>query len=160
MLKLNDLDGFKLVNINYLATNDEVTAALKDAFEQGSQGWGVRPEVAVFLSLANQLRVQITLADVADEAQRQLKGEQMGHGRTKKRLDTMSNVHTAALKSAESLGVQLLTLTKRLEAVESLYDAQTAKIAQLTTERDSLKTRLKFALAAPTDISQTVVLDK
>ena len=88
MLKLNDLDGFKLVNIDYLATNDEVTAALKDAFEQGSQGWGVRPEVAVFLSLANQLRVQITLADVADEAQRQLKGEQMGHGRTKKRLET------------------------------------------------------------------------
>ena len=86
MLKLNDLDGFKLVNINYLATNDEVTAALKDAFEQGSQGWGVRPEVAVFLSLVSQLRVQITLADVADEAQRQLKGEQMGHGRTKKQL--------------------------------------------------------------------------
>ncbi|KKK50244.1 hypothetical protein LCGC14_3126980, partial [marine sediment metagenome] len=29
MLKLNDLDGFKLVNINYLATNDEVAAALE-----------------------------------------------------------------------------------------------------------------------------------
>ncbi len=140
MLKLNDLDGFKRVNITYLATNDEVTAALKDAFEQGSQGWGVRPEVAVFLSLANQLRVQITLADVADEAQRQLKGEQMGHGRTK----------------------------KRLEAVENLYAAQTAKVADLKAQVGDLKRTLAAAADAGIKLieqtcelgPQTVVLDK
>ena len=137
MLKLNDLDGFKLVNIDYLATNDEVVEALRNAFEQGSQGWGVTPEVAIFLSMANQLRVQITLADVADEAQRQLKGEQMGHGRTK----------------------------KRLEAVENLYDAQTAKITQLTTEQDDLKTECDGFMDERDELRysqdrQTVVLDK
>ena len=107
MLKLNDLDGFKLVNINYLATNDEVAAALEDAFTQGSQGWGVRPEVAVFLSLANQLRVQITLADVSQHAQNQLKGEQMAHGRTKKRLE-------ASVQNTDALKTQVRVLREKL----------------------------------------------
>ncbi|KKM70678.1 hypothetical protein LCGC14_1438310 [marine sediment metagenome] len=110
MLKLSDLDGFKLVNDEYLATNDQVTRALENAFEQGSQGWGVRPEVAIFLSLVSQLRVQITLADVARYAQNQLKGEQMAHGRTKKRRD----------KDLGDLNIELLQTKAALDAARAV----------------------------------------
>jgi len=88
-LTLKDLDGVKLANEEYIATTPEVQDALERAFQQASQGWGVRREVGVFLALARDLKMAMHLAETADEAQRMLKGAQMETGRLKKKIEKL-----------------------------------------------------------------------
>ena len=96
MLKPEDLDGLKLVDPENLATEGQVRAALENAYVQGSQGWGVRGDVAVILQLARNLRCALHLAAETEsmsiklaEAQNKLKGVQLELGRVKKQRDAL-----------------------------------------------------------------------
>lgn len=101
MLRIEDLEGLKIVDAANFASEIEVRDALENAYVQGSQGWGVRRDVAVILQLARNLRVQIELASTAEtlreeavragcayaELQNKLKGMQLELGRVKKQRD-------------------------------------------------------------------------
>jgi len=86
MLKSENLDGIKLVDENYIATDGEALTVLEHAVQQGSQGWGIRREEGVILKFARDLKIALALAATADELARRLKGEQLSHGRTKAAL--------------------------------------------------------------------------
>jgi len=102
MITLEKLDriGLDQVQIENFADEEAILDALEGAAEQGRQGWGVRREQAVILGLARSTRVLAKIADQADTAQRNLKGEQMAHGRCKKRL---VNAETALLEVKAAL---------------------------------------------------------
>lgn len=87
MITIEDLDGLEQAKTEYFAAEGVVKSELVNAFEQGSQGWGVRRDVAVYLSLAVQLRAALKLANQADEALRKVAGLQMELGRVRKALD-------------------------------------------------------------------------
>jgi len=88
MLTEKDLDGLKLVtDQSNIASTQDTQQALETAFQQGSQGWGVRREQSVILRLARDLKVALALAVQADENGRMLKGAQMELGRVKKQRD-------------------------------------------------------------------------
>jgi hypothetical protein len=88
-LKKTDLEGVKLANDEYFASPEEAADFLERGFQQASQGWGVRREVGVCLTLARDLLIAWELADTADEAQRMLKGAQMETGRLKKKIEKL-----------------------------------------------------------------------
>ena len=89
MLTEKDLDGLKLVtDQSNIASTQDTQQALETAFQQGSQGWGVRREQSVILRLARDLKIALALAVQADENGRMLKGAQMELGRVKKQRDT------------------------------------------------------------------------
>jgi len=114
MITLEKLDriGLDQVQIENFADEEGILDALEGAAEQGRQGWGVRREQAVILGLARSTRVLAKIADQADTAQRNLKGEQMAHGRLKKRY---ADVQTRV----ESLDAALNEALKRLAAAET-----------------------------------------
>jgi len=118
MITLDKLDKLNLdqVQIENFADEDAILDALAGASEQGRQGWGVRREQAVILGLARSTRVLAKIADQADTAQRNLKGEQMAHGRLKKRYADVQ---------------QRLALAEagRQELAKVLNDATVAKVA-------------------------------
>ena len=118
MITLEKLDrlGLEHVQIENFADEEQILDALEGAAEQGRQGWGVRREQAVMLGLSRSTRVLAVLAEQADTAQRSLKGEQMAHGRTKKRLEQMSRSHTEVLEAMASL-------QKRHDALLTASDA-------------------------------------
>ncbi len=86
-IRIEDLDGVKLVNEENFAPEARVLNVLEEAYMQGSQGWGVTPETAIILHLVRVLRDALALADVSEERQRMLKGAQMELGRVKKARD-------------------------------------------------------------------------
>ena len=90
MMKIEDLEGVKLVNEEYLASEGEVRSVLENAFQQGSQGWGVRRDTGVILKLARDLKLALAMAQAADEATRKLKGLQLENGRLKKAAKSAS----------------------------------------------------------------------
>lgn len=89
MLKLEDLDGLKLVHLDYFATDADAELAVEQAITQGSQGWGVRREVGVILKLARDLKISLALAATADKSARMLKGAQLENGRLKKQIEKL-----------------------------------------------------------------------
>ncbi len=131
MLKLSDLDGLKLVQLTNFANVAEVDRALENAFTQGSQGWGVRPEVAIHLALAARLRDALVIAESLSEAHNQLKAKQMELGRVRKALEKAA---------AENFD----------EAVK-----QHTRADKLQTELDAARAAGRGLLA-----EQTVLLDK
>ncbi len=122
MMELKRLDGFgQVASADYLATDAEVDEALENAFEQASQGWGVRREVGVYLTLVRELRISLSLAGKADEALRKVKGLQLELGRTKKALGVCAeelDEHNDTLGRANR---HIKTLEER---VETLTDAE------------------------------------
>jgi len=135
MIKIEDLDGLKLVDENYLASTEVVQQTLENAFQQGSQGWGVRPEISVVLYLARQLADSMTLASTAEEAQRMLKGAQMSGGRLKKQIESLdkANVKTEALA---------LALTVKLAEVEAQLVKTTAAYEDAENELTTVEAQL------------------
>ena len=91
-LTLADLDGIKLISDpTYFMETDAVRMELENAYMQGSQGWGVRREVGVYLALARDLKIAMELAATADNAQRMLKGAQLEGGRLKKKIKSLED---------------------------------------------------------------------
>jgi hypothetical protein len=88
-MKLEDLDGLKLVEDRNFAPESEVLETLEAAYMQGSQGWGVTRPTAEILYLARALRGAMTVAATAEENYRLLKGAQMEVGRLKKQRDKL-----------------------------------------------------------------------
>jgi len=86
-IKLEDLDGLKLVDALNFANLGDVHNALDSAITQGSQTWGVTPTDSVVLRLASELKEALALAATADAAQRALKGTQLELGRVRKQLE-------------------------------------------------------------------------
>jgi len=119
MITLEKLDriGLDQVQIENFAAEEIILDALEGAAEQGRQGWGVRREQAVMLGLARSTRVLAKIAEQADTAQRNLKGEQMAHGRLKKRYADVQQ----RLAVAEA---------GRQELAKVLNDATVAKVAE------------------------------
>ena len=97
------LDGVKLVfGEDYFATPEEVENELERAYQQASQGWGVRREIGVYLALARDLKIATELAATADENQRMLKGAQMEGGRLKKKIAELeAEALAATIKETE-----------------------------------------------------------
>jgi len=121
MITLEKLDrlGLDQVQIGNFAADEDVLDSLEGACEQGRQGWGVRREQGVMLALARTMRVHAHIASQADTAQRNLKGEQLAHGRTKKREETLK-------QSNGDLNVALLqekaanrVLQKQIDALQA-----------------------------------------
>ena len=124
MIKLSELDGFKnLSSDDYIATHEELLETLTDAFEQASQGWGVRREVGVYLALVRELRLSLVLAAKADEALRKLKGLQMELGRVRKALDGAKKAGLAAEAAAREHQERADALRAHYEAL-GLTDAE------------------------------------
>lgn len=65
---------------------DYVRNALDYATEH-SAGFGLSRDQRIFVTLARCLYSALIAAEKADETQRSLKGEQLAHGRTKKKLE-------------------------------------------------------------------------
>jgi len=95
MIKATALDGIKLVDENYIATDGEVEAALEQAFQQGSQGWGVRQDQGVLLRMARDLKLALGLAQDTTETTNKLKGLQLENGRLKKKITVMEGLDAA-----------------------------------------------------------------
>jgi len=107
MIKATALDGIKLVDENYIATDGETEAALEQAFQQGSQGWGVRRDQGVLLRLARDLKIALALAQDTTETQNKLKGLQLENGRLKKKIVVMEGLHAAMDREIAELKRQL-----------------------------------------------------
>lgn len=118
MLKLEDLDGIKLVKEENFATDSEVGTAVELGIIQGSQGWGVREEISVILKLARDLKIALALAATADENGRMLKGAQLEGGRLKKQIEKLKS-------DADDIRDLVTLAASRLqESQEALFDAR------------------------------------
>lgn len=111
-LTTEDLAGIKLVDEEYFASTEEVQAELERAYQQGSQGWGVRREVGVYLTLARDLKLAYHLAEKATQGSNKLKGLQLENGRLKKKIEKLE---------AEALATDLRIkqLSTELEAAQN-----------------------------------------
>lgn len=113
MINEKILDGVKLVSDeSYFATDAEVEGALEHAFQQGSQGWGVRREQGVMLRMARDTKLAYGLAKDAVENQNKLKGLQLENGRLKKRIAILEGMEAAHLRTIEDLKRQLDRATR------------------------------------------------
>jgi hypothetical protein len=144
MITEEKLDALRLdeVQLENFAAEEDVLDALTGASEQGRQGWGVRREQAALLGLARSTRVLAKIASQAETAQNSLKGEQMAHGRTKKRL------------AAAEAGRQELAEVANAATLDKLET--TARIADLETQVGDLNVKLLQVKAS----ENTVTLDK
>lgn len=132
MLTIKDLEGVKLVSDEkYYATLQETQEVLEVCFQQASQGWGVRRHDGVILRLAADLKIALTLANAADDAQRMLKGSQMALGREKKIRENLQ-------AGNEILQTQLKVLDDSLSKFKSENGDLNIRVLQLEAELKSL----------------------
>lgn len=96
-MKSNDLDAIKLVDLDNLASEALTLEAVELAVEQGCSSWGVNLRDSQMLRLTYELRNALKEAEAAEDVHNKLKGEQLAHGRTKKKLKE-------ALDKLEQLG--------------------------------------------------------
>jgi len=86
MITLEHLAGLKYVQPDNFGEEVTTLGALDNAIEQGSQGWGVSPSVAVHLHLARDLKAALLVAKDAQKLRNELKGKQLELGRCKAQL--------------------------------------------------------------------------
>lgn len=86
-MKASDLDAVKLVDPDNMASEIATLEAVERAVEQGCSSWGCTPRDAVTLRLTHELRQALLDLDGLQEVHNKLKGEQLAHGRTKKKLE-------------------------------------------------------------------------
>jgi hypothetical protein len=132
-LTLADVEGVKLVtDLNNFVSIPDARTALEIAFTQGSQGWGVRDDLATFNTLARELRAALALAEVADEAQRMNKGAQLALGKAKKRIEVLeAEAIAAGIERAEMLAhavAQERSIAVLKEQLEDAYAERTQEV--------------------------------
>jgi len=137
MITLDKLDKLRLdeVQIENFAAEEMILDSLEGASEQGRQGWGVRREQAVLLGMATHMRVLARLAEQSETAHNNLKGEQMAHGRLKKRYAEVLTDRDRTRKALESVEAG------RKELAEVLNAATIEKL-ELTARLDQLENKL------------------
>lgn len=109
MIKVEALEGIKLVDKDYLATDEVTEATIEEAITLGSQNWGVAQKMAVILRLMAELRKALLKAAKADKYQRQLKGKQMELGRAQKALKEANvRANEAEIRALELAQVRVL----------------------------------------------------
>jgi hypothetical protein len=86
-MKSKDLDAIKLVDHDNLATEHQTLEAVEMAVEQGCSSWGVTLRDSCTLRLVYELRTALMEAEASEQLHNKLKGEQLAHGRTKKKLE-------------------------------------------------------------------------
>ena len=152
MLKLEDLDGIKLVNADYFATDIEAELAVEQAISQGSQAWGVRRDVGVLLKLARDLKIALALAATADQNGRMLKGAQLEGGRLKKQIEKLNAENVELAGERDSVRASWATTARELTAAGEEIAELTATIAEeraeisgLSEERDGVQRDLDAA---------------
>ncbi len=97
LIRLEDLDGLKLVQSENFAMSLDVGRAVEFAIQQGSQGWGVKSEVAVLLSVALELRNALMQIERITPVANAAKGAQMELGRAKKKMAKLETQLNEAL---------------------------------------------------------------
>lgn len=121
MLNSKTLDGVKLVQEDYFATDAECDQYLESAYVQGSQGWGIRRDMGVTLRLARDLKIALELASKADEAQRTLKGLQLENGRLKKQAAVSSGIAVAYKESMSTINEQVAEIGELRDEIVILH---------------------------------------
>lgn len=89
-MRSTDLESVDLVDPSNAIPADELEGYLKQrlqAIVDSSRGWGLSNQDRLLYSLCRVLRSALDDADKLDETQRALKGEQLAHGRTKKKVE-------------------------------------------------------------------------
>ena len=124
-----DLEGLRRVaSPAYLATIEDTRVALRAAFNQAAQAWGVGQDVSVILRLASELDDALPLAAENDESARKLAGARMELGRVKKQRDELRGEIVKWKAGRDSI------IADRTSAEVALADA--------LKERDELKAAL------------------
>lgn len=135
MLDGKMLDGVKLVSDeNYFATNSEVEFMLETAFQQASQGWGVRQDQGVMLRLAKELKLSQGLQAKAQAGHDQLKGLQLENGRLKKKIRILEGQEAALVGANRTVGEQAAEIERLTEA----YADAARKVAELKADAAAL----------------------
>ena len=91
-MKSTDLDAIKLIDLDNLASEELTLEAVELAVEQGCSSWGVNLRDAVTLRLVHELREALIKSEEYDELHNRLKGEQLAHGRSKKKLADLKDL--------------------------------------------------------------------
>ena len=139
-LTLADLDGIKLISDpTYFMETDVVRMELESAYMQGSQGWGVRREVGVYLALARDLKIAMELANTADQAQRMLKGAQLEGGRLRKRIKKLEAEAVDAEQRVLARVVEVNDLTKQRDETKERAEAYLARAVDAEAALDRSK---------------------
>lgn len=133
MIYISDLDGLDQAKVEYFAAEGVVKAELINAFEQGSQGWGVRRDVSVYLALAVHLREALKLAVQADGAMRKVAGLQMELGRVRKALD---GAKERADKAEKEAAVAIVAGASAAERAAGLKDDLDGLLFAKAAEKD------------------------
>lgn len=86
-MKASDLDAVKLVDPDNMASEILTLEAVERAVEQGCSSWGCTQRDAITLRLTHELRQALLELEGLQDVHNKLKGEQLAHGRTKKKLE-------------------------------------------------------------------------
>lgn len=132
MITKEHLAPVKLALDENFASPAEVVRAIEHAVQQGSQGWGVKPEVAVHLTLARALSKALDVAEDADKDHRTLKGLQLENGRLKKQL---SNTEEALARQKGELMAYSIRV-RELEEIANKLEAELKTVSEGLDEDD------------------------
>lgn len=159
-LTLKDLDGIKLISDpTYFMEPEVVRLELENAYMQGSQGWGVRREVGVYLALARDLKIAMELAATADNAQRMLKGAQLEGGRLRKRIKKLEAEAVDAEQRVLARVVEVNELdAKYTKALDRITDVE-CQLGESLKLAESRRLRLEELVTAPDGYNVKAGLD-
>jgi chromosome segregation ATPase len=119
------LDVVKLALDENIASPELTELLVEQIADQASQGWGVKEIDSVVLCLAKEVVRLQPFEDHVDEAQRQMKGQQLAAGRLRKQLENLEPQLESLKADNAALRVELESLTKQLAAAKVSGDEET-----------------------------------